>query len=300
MAAVAALAAIASYATGCATAQPNPRRGLLESVDAIHDLPEQSHRSNRFAAVDRSPAARMAEANERGFSGASPAAQSDPAPRRHGLVGTLPGQSPPSHIRPAVEIAEGSLRWPVANAQVTSPFGQRGHEFHEGIDLRAPVGTPVLAAQDGTVIYAGSKIRGYGRLVVIRHFKQVSTIYAHNSRLLVRAGQYVRQGQKIAISGRSGHVTGPHVHFEVRDGLSALNPLRLLPSIHAQSPMPVSSGPDEPIHVHGRRPTRPAVATIGRRVSRRRHSHHRRRGTVNATERVVATAPMPQPEAQEE
>lgn len=197
---LAALALIA-FASGCATAQPSGRKGLLEQVSEA----DHSHSNNRFAAINRSPAAQQRAAKK--------------------------GRSPARH--PAVAIAEGSLSWPLAKVRVTSPFGQRGKEFHEGIDLMARQGTPVMAAQEGTVIYAGSKIRGYGKMVVIRHLRQISTIYAHNSRLLVRIGQYVRQGQKIAISGKTGHVTGPHLHFEVRDGLSALDPAALLPSVHA-------------------------------------------------------------------
>lgn len=211
---------LALIVSGCATAQPSGRKGLLEGVSEA----DHSHRNNRFAAIDRSPAAR--------------AVDSDSSPSVAGKRLSKSGAKiapPPQH--PATEIAVGALSWPLATKiQVTSPFGQRGKEFHEGVDLKAQQGTPVLAAQEGTVIYAGSKIRGYGKMVVIRHFRQISTIYAHNSRLLVRIGQYVRQGQKIAISGRTGHVTGPHLHFEVRDGLSALNPMALLPSIHADVP----------------------------------------------------------------
>lgn len=122
------------------------------------------------------------------------------------------------------------FRWPLRKVEVTSLFGKRGKEFHEGIDLRAHLGTPVFAAQAGVVLYAGSKIRGYGKLVVVRHHQKVATIYAHNSKLLVLRGQKVKRGQQIAISGATGHVRGPHVHFEVRKGLMALNPLSILPS----------------------------------------------------------------------
>ncbi|MBS1962498.1 MAG: M23 family metallopeptidase [Bdellovibrionales bacterium] len=121
-------------------------------------------------------------------------------------------------------------RWPTNEVVVTSRFGSRGKEHHDGIDLRALSGTPVSAAADGKVIYAGARIRGYGRMVVIRHDSRLSTIYAHNSRLLVSTGQRVRRGQRIALSGSTGHSTGPHVHFEVREGVTAIDPLLLLPS----------------------------------------------------------------------
>jgi murein DD-endopeptidase MepM/ murein hydrolase activator NlpD len=121
-------------------------------------------------------------------------------------------------------------RWPTNQVVVTSNFGTRGKEHHDGVDLRASMGTPVSAAADGKVIYAGAKISGYGRMVVIRHDAKLSTIYAHNSKLLVTAGQKVRRGQKIALSGNTGHSSGPHVHFEVREGITAIDPLLLMPS----------------------------------------------------------------------
>ena len=118
------------------------------------------------------------------------------------------------------------LRWPLKNVQITSPFGSRGSDFHEGIDLRAASGTPVLASGNGTVLYAGQRIHGYGKMIVIRHEKGVSTVYAHNSRIFVRKGQWVRQGEKIALSGATGRVQGPHVHFEMRTGVVAVDPKR--------------------------------------------------------------------------
>jgi murein DD-endopeptidase MepM/ murein hydrolase activator NlpD len=187
-------------ASGCATAQPSGHQGLLEGARPAY----------RHSIRDLTVMRRGAHGGRAMFTG---------------------GRQPGGPARPAVEIAASSLHWPLEHVQVTSPFGKRGREFHEGIDLKARQGTPVLAAQEGTVIYAGSRIRGYGNLVVIRHQRQLSTIYAHNSRILVRVGQFVHQGQKIAISGQSGHVTGPHLHFEVRDGLAALNPMDYLPRL---------------------------------------------------------------------
>lgn len=134
----------------------------------------------------------------------------------------------------AVELKKAGLRWPLSHVEVTSHFGQRGREFHEGIDLRASMGTPIYAAQSGTVIYADSRIRGYGRMIVIKHREGLATVYAHASRLLVHKGQKVTLGQKIAISGKSGHATGPHLHFEVRSGVIAVNPYQFLPKLDVQ------------------------------------------------------------------
>ena len=120
------------------------------------------------------------------------------------------------------------LSWPLQEVHVTSQFGVRGGDLHEGIDLRAPVGTPVFAAHDGRILYSGSGISGYGKLVVIKNPSGISTVYGHNSRLLVRKGQSVRRGQRIALSGSTGRSTGPHLHFEIRAGLKPVDPLQFL------------------------------------------------------------------------
>jgi murein DD-endopeptidase MepM/ murein hydrolase activator NlpD len=111
---------------------------------------------------------------------------------------------------------------------VTSPFGQRSHSFHEGVDLRAPAGTLVYASHAGQVLYAGAKIRGYGKMIVIRHSSGIATIYAHNSKLLVHKGQWVTQGTKIALSGSTGHSHGAHLHFEIRSGVEAIDPTQVI------------------------------------------------------------------------
>lgn len=116
---------------------------------------------------------------------------------------------------------------PLKRVQVTSHFGKRGGDYHDGIDLRARDGTPVFSVEAGTVAYAGSAIGGYGRMVVVRHDGGLSTVYAHNSRLLVKRGARVRKGQRIALSGRTGRSRGAHVHFEVRSGITAVDPLAL-------------------------------------------------------------------------
>jgi murein DD-endopeptidase MepM/ murein hydrolase activator NlpD len=124
-----------------------------------------------------------------------------------------------------------ALRWPLTTVRVVvgSPFGARWGKPHEGIDLPAPIGTPVFAAADGRVVYAGNGIRGYGNLVVLKHAGDLLTVYAHNSVLLVSQGQPVRAGDRIALVGQSGHATGPHLHFEVRTGQIPRDPMRYLP-----------------------------------------------------------------------
>jgi len=120
------------------------------------------------------------------------------------------------------------LSWPLKKVQVTSNFGERGGDPHEGIDLRASTGTPVFAAHEGLVLYSGSGISGYGKLVVLKSSSGISTVYGHHSRLFVRKGQRVRRGQRIALSGSTGRSSGPHVHFEVRLGLKPVDPMKLI------------------------------------------------------------------------
>jgi murein DD-endopeptidase MepM/ murein hydrolase activator NlpD len=122
------------------------------------------------------------------------------------------------------------FRWPLDRPAIGSPFGTRDGHPHEGIDLPAPIGTPVYAAADGQVVYAGDAIRGYGNLLVVQHAGDVMTVYAHNSVLLCRAGDRVTAGQRVALSGQSGRATGPHLHFEVRQGQIPRDPLPYLPA----------------------------------------------------------------------
>ena len=121
-------------------------------------------------------------------------------------------------------------RWPLADVRVTSDFGVRGGNHHEGVDLKASSGTPVYASGPGVVLYAGNRISGYGNMVIIGHDQDLSTVYAHNSRLYVKKGQSIKAGTRIALSGNSGKSSGPHLHFEVRSGVVALDPLKVMPS----------------------------------------------------------------------
>lgn len=125
--------------------------------------------------------------------------------------------------------------WPVRSGYVSSKYGFRIHPikkvrlFHDGVDFASPRGAPIFAVADGVVTFSGRK-GGYGKVVDIRHIDGLVTRYAHNSRNLVKEGQLVRQGQKIATVGATGTATGPHVHFEVRRGDKAINPMPYLRS----------------------------------------------------------------------
>lgn len=119
--------------------------------------------------------------------------------------------------------------WP-AKGVFTSGYGRRWGRMHKGIDIAAPVGTPIMAAADGEVITAGWNSGGFGNLVKIRHLDGTVTLYAHNSKIHVRRGQFVKQGQHISNMGSTGFSTGPHLHFEIHpQGQNAINPIALLP-----------------------------------------------------------------------
>jgi lipoprotein NlpD len=120
------------------------------------------------------------------------------------------------------------LIWPT-RGQVSSGFGERNGNNHDGIDISAATGTPIYAAAAGRVIYSDDKLSGYGNLLIVRHEGSWATIYAHNDRNLAAKGDFVSQGQKIAEVGQTGRASGPHLHFEVRFGKTPKDPLKYLP-----------------------------------------------------------------------
>jgi murein DD-endopeptidase MepM/ murein hydrolase activator NlpD len=123
-----------------------------------------------------------------------------------------------------------SIHWPVEAGVISSDYGERWGKMHKGIDIAADIGEPVYAVAEGDVIYAGDGLRGYGNVVIIQHGQHLSSLYAHNSELKVKQGDHVTQGMLVALMGNTGHSTGPHVHFELRQGDVAVNPRTLLPA----------------------------------------------------------------------
>jgi murein DD-endopeptidase MepM/ murein hydrolase activator NlpD len=120
------------------------------------------------------------------------------------------------------------LRWPVSGRIITG-FGQRTDGTHnDGINLSVPLGTSVHAAESGVVAYAGSELKGYGNLILLRHDNGWVTAYAHNDQLSVKRGDKVQRGQVIATAGRSGSVDQPQVHFELRQGSKPVDPVPFL------------------------------------------------------------------------
>ena len=124
--------------------------------------------------------------------------------------------------------ASPTFRWPV-KGRVIAGFGPKPNgQQNDGINLAVPEGTPVKAAEDGVVAYAGNELKGYGNLVLVRHPNGYVTAYAHAKELLVKRGDQVKRGQVIAKSGQTGNVDAPQLHFEVRKGPAPLDPMPLL------------------------------------------------------------------------
>ena len=132
-----------------------------------------------------------------------------------------------------VPSGHGVLSVPIPGAPITSGFGPRVHpiygdvRMHTGIDFGASMGTPIRAAADGIVVSAGP-FGGYGNATVIDHGNGLATMYAHQSQIIVSAGQRVSRGQVIGYVGSTGFSTGPHLHFEVRVQGTPVDPMQYL------------------------------------------------------------------------
>jgi murein DD-endopeptidase MepM/ murein hydrolase activator NlpD len=125
-------------------------------------------------------------------------------------------------------LAGNSFEWPVAGP-VSSGFGRRDGRPHEGIDIRAPSGTPIRASESGRVRFSG-RLGAYGIAVLVDHAGGFTTVYAHTLGSSLRKGDRVRKGEIVAEVGATGNATGPHLHFEIRRRKGARNPLLYLPA----------------------------------------------------------------------
>jgi murein DD-endopeptidase MepM/ murein hydrolase activator NlpD len=157
---------------------------------------------------------------------ATPAPKQPEQPPQQAAVVTPSDETPvPTPIK---SDASPGFRWPV-KGRVIAGFGPKPNgQQNDGINLAVPEGTPVKAAEDGVVAYAGNELKGYGNLVLVRHANGYVTAYAHAKELLVKRGDQVKRGQVIANSGQTGNVDTPQLHFEVRKGPAPLDPMPLL------------------------------------------------------------------------
>jgi murein DD-endopeptidase MepM/ murein hydrolase activator NlpD len=162
----------------------------------------------------------------------SVASRAEPQPARSAAPAPVAAPQPQPQVATAAasepEQTGGlstDFRWP-ARGRVIAGFGTNGG--NEGINIAVPEGTPVKAAEAGTVTYAGSEVKGYGNLVLVRHDNGYVSAYAHNGSLNVKRGERVRRGQVIATSGQTGNVTSPQLHFELRKGQAPVDPIPYL------------------------------------------------------------------------
>jgi len=144
-----------------------------------------------------------------------------PQPKVSAPAKQEPAQKEPEQTASLPPSGGADFRWP-ARGRVISGFGSAGNE---GINIAVPEGTPVKAAETGTVAYAGSEVKGYGNLVLIRHDNGFVSAYAHNGEIAVKRGDRVKRGQVVAKSGQSGNVTSPQLHFEIRRGSTPVDPI---------------------------------------------------------------------------
>jgi murein DD-endopeptidase MepM/ murein hydrolase activator NlpD len=159
---------------------------------------------------------------------APPAAAPAPQGQQVALAPQTGAAGAAAAAAPQASAEGGGFRWPV-RGRVISGFGKKPNgERNDGINLAVPEGSAVKAAEDGTVIYAGNELKSYGNLVLIRHPGGWVSAYAHNSELKVKRGEEVRRGQIVALSGMSGGVTTPQVHFELRKDATPVDPLQHL------------------------------------------------------------------------
>ncbi len=156
---------------------------------------------------------------------------------------SIPGASLPAKSVPSVastgnaasieavatdNVDSSGFRWPV-KGRVISGFGTKGPSGNnEGINIALPEGTPVRAVEDGTVVHADDALKGYGKMVLVRHANGYVSVYAHNGELNVKRGDTVKRGQTLAKSGATGNVTSPQLHFELRKGATPVDPTKYL------------------------------------------------------------------------
>src|SRR5205823_10176361 len=159
-----------------------------------------------------------------------PGAATSPPPTGNEATGTTPALTPiaplpsvaanppASDLPQPVARGSGKFLWPV-NGKVVLAFGATdGGTHNDGINIAAPLGTPVRAADNGVVVYAGNELRGFGNLLLVRHADGWVSAYAHCDALLVKRGDQVKRGQVIARVGQSGSVAAPQLHFELQIG----------------------------------------------------------------------------------
>ncbi len=128
----------------------------------------------------------------------------------------------------ALKVKKGGFRWPVRGRIITKFGPMANGKNNDGVNFAVPMGTEVKAAENGVVAYAGSELKGYGKLVLIRHANNFVSAYAHNSALKVKRGDRIKRGAVVALVGKTGDVTHPQLHFELRKGAKPIDPTQYM------------------------------------------------------------------------
>lgn len=136
-----------------------------------------------------------------------------------------PTAAPPKNYSPKNEFR---LEWPVSNIRLNRGFKGAARRPHQGLDLGGKMGTPILAAHEGVVIYSGRDFRGFGNMVIVEYDKKWATLYGHLSKITVKEGKVVLPGDQLGKMGRTGHATGVHLHFELMHNRLPVDPLPFL------------------------------------------------------------------------
>lgn len=222
------------FVAGCSSRTAAPPPSAAKQIDGIHHVVRPGENLYRIGKAYDVPFAELARANGIKNAALIRAGQRIFIPGATRLLPVeiiTPSEAPVvlPHSGVPQEAPDDGLLWPVSG-MINSSFGARGASFHDGIDIAAPEGTPIVAIERGEVVYS-DQLRGYGNIVIIRHAGGIISVYAHNLINLVREGQQVERGAIIAKVGSTGRVTGPHLHFEIRKNNAAQDPLRYLPQL---------------------------------------------------------------------
>jgi murein DD-endopeptidase MepM/ murein hydrolase activator NlpD len=188
------------------------------------------------SSIDVAPLAPPTKAG--GVAGAAPTAPAKTA-AEPSLGVSIPAKPAAAAVQANIPVpaprADSRFLWPI-HGKIVSAFGvKQGGLHNDGINIEAPRGTVVRAAENGVVVYAGNELRGFGNLLLIKHADGWTTAYAHNEQILVQRGEQVKRGQPVAKVGATGNVTTPQLHFELREGTEAVDPVRYLGSQSAEN-----------------------------------------------------------------
>lgn len=225
---------------------PEPRPGpALPKAQTVFSIATANNPTEAPAPPGLKPPVRYAQSHTIGVhfqalqkgapavSAAPPGAiEKEPLPYPSGMSASVPVYQGRNIISADTPQRSGSLfAWPL-KGKILSAYGTKANGQHnDGINIAAPRGAAVKAAENGVVVYAGNQLKGFGNLVLVRHADKWMTAYAHMDSLSVAKGQAVKKGERLGAAGSTGGVSGPQLHFEVRRGTEALNPVAFLEKI---------------------------------------------------------------------